>query len=124
MKKNEKTRIQFDYGGEHFNLEYTANSLKKLEKNGVNFAKLDEMVFSAPEVLFRGAFYANHPTVPVSKIHEIYLALKRTTDDSDPQYDDDGNEVDELSTALAEMLREAVEEITGRGGNVNWKIVR
>lgn len=125
MAKSSPTKIEFDYNNKHYVLMYTANSLKKLEqKHGVKFAKLDEMIFSAPEVLFRGAFYANHPAENERTIHEIYLALKRSAEDSEPEFDEDGNEVDALTQALADMLAEAVDEITGRGtkGNVTWKV--
>ena len=124
MKKSSKTKIEFDYQNRHYCLEYTENSLKKLEQRGVKFAKLDEMVFSAPELLFRGAFFANHPNESEQRIHEIYTALKRTSDESEPQYDEDGNEVDLLIQAIADMLSEAVDELTGRGekGNVTWRV--
>lgn len=125
MAKSERTKIEFDYNGKHYRLMYTANSLKKLEqKHGVKFSRLDEMIFSAPEVLFRGAFYANHPAEKENTIHEIYLALKRSAEDAEPEYDDDGNEIDALTNTLAQMLSEAVDEITGRGkqGNVSWKV--
>ena len=122
--KSDKTRIEFDYGGKPYKLEYTANSLKKLEKMGVKFSKLDEMIFTAPELLFRGAFLANHPTETTQTIHDIYVSLKRTAEDSEPQYDEDGREVDLLQETLATMLSEAVEELTGRGGNSSWKVTK
>lgn len=124
--KSEKTRIEFDYKGEHYRLEYTAASLKKMERAGVKLSKLDEMVFSAQEIIFRGAFYANHPTVSERTIHDIYMALKRTNEDAEAKYDEDGKEIDELSEVLVEMLQEATEEITGRGreGNVTWKVTK
>ena len=80
MAKSERTKIEFDYNNKHYCLMYTANSLKKLERNGVKFNKLEDMVFTAPEVLFRGAFYANHPAESEKTIHDIYLALKRTAE--------------------------------------------
>ena len=124
MKKSEKTKIEFDYGNKHYVLEYTANSLKKLEQRGVKFSKLDEMIFSAQEVLFRGAFLANHPNESESTIREIYKSLKRTAEDVPPEYDEDGKEIDLLAQTLAEMITEAVDELTGRGnkGNVVWKV--
>ena len=124
MAKSERTKIEFDYGNKHYCLMYTANSLKKLERNGVKFNKLEDMVFTAPEVLFRGAFYANHPTESERTIHEIYLALKRTAEDATPEYDEDGHEIDLLAQTLGDMIAEAVEEFTGRGekGNVAWKV--
>ena len=124
MQNSNKTKIEFDYNGKHYVLEYTAASLKKMERSGVKFSKLDEMVFSAPEILFRGAFYANHPTESPVTIHEIYRALKRTTDDEEPKYDEDGNEVDALIVALGSMIEEAVNEWNGRSGNSGWKVTR
>lgn len=124
MQNSNKTKIEFDYNGKHYVLEYTAASLKKMERSGVKFSKLDEMVFSAPEILFRGAFYANHPTESPVTIHEIYRALKRTADDEEPKYDEDGNEVDALIVALGSMIEEAVNEWNGRSGNSGWKVTR
>lgn len=122
--KSERTKIEFDYNGKHYCLMYTANSLKKLERAGVKFNKLEDMVFSAPEVLFRGAFYANHPTESEKTIHEIYQALIRTAENKEAEYDDDGHEVDLLAQTLGDMLAEAVDEFTGRGekGNVTWRV--
>ncbi len=125
MAKSDRTKIEFDYDNKHYCLMYTANSLKKLEqRHGIKFAKLDEMIFSAPEVLFRGAFYANHPTESDSKVHEIYTSLKRSAEDSEKEFDEDGREVDQLTQTLASMLSEAVDELMGRGekGNVSWKV--
>lgn len=124
MQNSNKTKIEFDYNGKHYVLEYTAASLKKMERSGVKFSKLDDMVFSAPEILFRGAFYANHPTESPVTIHEIYRALKRTADDEEPKYDEDGNEVDALIVALGSMIEEAVNEWNGRSGNSGWKVTR
>lgn len=124
MQNSNKTKIEFDYNGKHYVLEYTAASLKKMERSGVKFSKLDEMVFSAPEILFRGAFYANHPTESPVTIHEIYRALKRTADDEEPKYDEDGNEIDALIIALGSMIEEAVNEWNGRSGNSGWKVTR
>ena len=122
--KSERTKIQFEYNGKPYCLYYTANSLKKLERSGVKFNKLEDMIFTAPEVLFRGAFYANHPTESEKTIHDIYVALKRTAEDQEPEYDEDGHEIDLLAQTLGDMISEAVEEFTGRGkeGNVVWKV--
>lgn len=121
-----KTRIEFDYEGQHYRLEFTAASLKRMEREGVKLAKLDDMVVSAPETLFRGAFYANHPTVNSKKAGAIYKALKRTAEDTEPELDEDGRETDALNDALAQMLSEAVDELNGRGekGNVSWTVTK
>ena len=122
--KSARTKIEFEYNNKHYCLEYTANSLKKLEQKGVNFSKLDTMIFTAQELLFRGAFYANHPSESEKTIHDIYVAMKRTAVDVEPEYDEEGRELDYLSQILAEMLSEAVDELTGRGeqGNIDWKV--
>ena len=126
MTRSEKTRIEFDYGLKHYKLEYTASSLKKLERSGVKFNKIDDMIFTAPEVLFRGAFYANHPTEKEQTIRDIYKSLKRTAADMPKETDDEGREVDALMQTLADMISECVEELTGRGeqGNVDWKVTK
>lgn len=124
MQSSNKTKIEFDYGGKHYVLEYTAASVKKMERNGVKLSKLDEMFFSAPEILFEGAFYANHPNTERRLIREIYKSLKKTADDEDPAYDEDGNEIDSLKEILGIMIREAVDEWSNRSGNSSWKVTR
>ena len=124
MQNSNKTKIELNFRGKDYVLEYTAASLKKMERGGVKFSKLDDMVFSAPEILFRGAFYANHPNENTATIHEIFKALKRTADDEEPQYDEDGNEVDALMTVIGSMIEEAINEWKGRSGNSGWKVTR
>lgn len=124
MQNSNKTKIELNFRGKDYVLEYTAASLKKMERGGVKFSKLDDMVFSAPEILFRGAFYANHPNESTATIHEIFKALKRTADDEEPQYDEDGNEVDALMTVIGSMIEEAINEWKGRSGNSGWKVTR
>lgn len=121
-----KSRIEFDYNGKHYRLGFTADTLRRMEREGVKLAKLDDMVVSAPEILFRGAFYENHPEVNAKKAREIYRALKRTADDTEPELDEYGRETDALNDALAQMLSEAVDELNGRGekGNVSWTVTR
>ena len=123
---SEKTKIEFDYGGTHYVLEYTAASLKKMERDGVKFAKLDEMIFGAPETIFRGAFYANHPSAYDDRklVKRIFKELKRSADNMEPEYDEDGKESDALSDMLGQMLKEAVDELSGRSGNVPWKVTK
>ncbi len=127
MQLSERTKIEFEYEGKPYRLYYTANTLKRAERNGLlRIGDLEKMVITAPEIIFQGSFLAEHGNVTKSKIGEIYQALKRTAEDSEPSYDDNGNEIDALGEALANMLTEAVEELSGRGkqGNVSWKVVK
>ncbi len=123
-KTSNRTRIEFDYDNQHFILEYTAASIKKLEADGVSFGKMGDKIFTNTEKLFYGAFMEHHPTVSRKKVREIYKALSRTAEDEEKELDDDGEEVDGLSKILTEMLNEAMEEMLNRGGNVSWKVSR
>lgn len=109
-----KTRIAFDYGGTHYVLEYTAASLKAMEENGFRFNAMDEMIITAPEKLFCGAFNANHRAVPNKKRLEIYNELCASSADGQSS----------LNDVIASMLSEALEEITNRGGNTPWEVLR
>lgn len=111
--KNTKTRIGFDIDGVRYTLEYTADSLKQMERNGVNFSKLEERVLTATEELFCGAFIANHRYVPMKKRQEIYKMLCESSSD--------GKEA--LSDVIGNMLTEALDELTNRGGNVAWEVL-
>lgn len=120
-------KIEFDYDGTHYVLEHTADSLKKAEKLGLlKFGKIDEMVLTAGENMFKSLFIKNHPTTSDAKRHEIYMALTRTEEGSRGVCDDDGEIADELGEAVAAIINEAIEEITGRGkkGNVVWKMTK
>ena len=120
-----KSKIEFDYGGTHYVLEHTAASLKKAEKLGLlQFGKMDEQILAAPEKMFKSLFVCNHANVSDSVRHETYCALTRTEDGKDAAYSDDGEEVGALTEAVAAIINEAIDEITGRGkkGNVSWRV--
>lgn len=120
--RNEKTHIEFDAGGMHYKLEMTAASLKKAERQGVNISNLRDMPFTAPETVFWIACLANHPSVTQKQATKLYNSLKRTADNREVEYDEDGDEVDALTEALLVMLDEAAEELSNRQGNVSWSV--
>ena len=122
MKNSKRSSIEFDYGDRHYKLEFTAQSLKKMERAGVKFAKLDDTIFTATETIFWGAFLANYPSIKREETNKIYRALKRTAEDEEIKYDEDGREIDALQEALSVMIEEAIDELSGRGGNVSWKM--
>ena len=123
-KASNRTRIEFDYEGDHYILEYTAASIKRLEADGVKFGNMGDSIFTNTEKLFFNAFLEYHPTMTRKKAREIYKALSMTAEDEEPEYDDDGNAIDGLTTILGEMLKEAMDEMMNRGGNVSWKVTR
>lgn len=122
MQKSEKTHIEFDAEGVHYKLEMTAASLKKAERLGVNMANLKDMPFTAPETVFWMSCLANHPTITKKQATKLYYSLKRTAENREAEYDDDGEEIDALTEALLYMLDEAAEELSNRQGNVSWSV--
>lgn len=110
--ENNRTKIGFEYQGTEYTLEYTADALKKMERTGFKFAKLDEIALTATEELFVGAFIANHNNVPRKKRLEIWNALTEKDEESGQ----------DLAEVLGTMLSEAVEELNTHQGNVHWTI--
>lgn len=113
MKANDnRTKITFEFEGKPYTLVFSADSLKKMERNyGVKFAKLDDNILSAAEDLFIGAFIENHNETPLKKRRAIYAAMCGETGE------------DTLSDVLLEMMQEAFREISPQG-NVTWKVER
>lgn len=109
--KDTKTRISFEYDGTEYTLEYTAASLKKMERMGVKFGKLDETILTTPEELFSGAFIANHESVPKKKRLEIYKELAGENDDGEA-----------IGEVIGQMLSEAIEELNSHSGKVKWSV--
>lgn len=123
MKRSEKTHIEFDCDdGIHYKLEITAASLKKAEKAGVKFGQMSDMPFTAPETIFWIACLQNHPTVTQKYATKLYKSLKRTADNREAEFDDDGEETDGLGEILIQMMNEACEELSGRAGNRSWSV--
>lgn len=111
--KDNRTKITFEYGGKSYTLCYTADALKRMERNGFKFGKIDESILTYAEELFNGAFIANHSEVPARKRSEIYAALAGNVE---------GGE-ETIGEILLEMVNEAVEEMKPKG-NVSWKVER
>lgn len=109
-----KAKIKFEYDGFEYTLEYTAASVKELEKSGFDFSTIEQNMLTAPEELFCGAFIVNHSNVPLAKRKEIYNALKNVSDEGNITIDQ----------AIAAMLNEAIDEITNRKGNVAWRMTK
>ena len=50
-------KIKFEFDGVPYTLRFTPRSLKRMEKEGFKFGKMDETLLTSPEELFCGAFY-------------------------------------------------------------------
>ncbi len=116
--------ITFTADGKDYKLEVTASTLKQMEKSGVNFAQLPEKLLGA-ETLWKGLFIAHHNSVPDAKRMEIYHALSTTEDGAEPEYDEDGEPVDMLMTAIVKQYEDAILSLKrghGKQGNAAWKM--
>lgn len=120
--RNERTKIEFDYNGKHYILEFTADTLKKMERGGFKFGDMDKNIVTSPEDAFYWAFTTHHADTPTKVRKEIYNALARHGEGDDSEESADG-----LTEYLAQMLVEAFDEIANRGngsGNVTWKVTK
>jgi len=112
--------IQFTADGRDYKLEVTAFTLKQMEKSGVNFAQLGDKLLAA-ETLWKGLFIAHHNTVPDAKRMEMYRALSAVADGQEQEYDENGEPIDMLMSAVAEEYDNAVKALKRSQGNVSWK---
>lgn len=112
--------ITFTADGKDYKLEVTAATLKQMERAGVNFAQLGEKLLAA-ETLWKGLFIAHHNTVPDKTRMEIYNALSATADGEDPEYDENGEPIDMLMSAVGEEYEEAIKKLKRGSGNAAWK---
>ena len=111
-KKNQKTTISFTYEDTPYTLEYTADSLKKMQNMGFDFSNMGAKILTVAEDLFVGAFIANHSNVMRKKRLEIYRALSEKAGE------------DELIDVLLEMVNETIDEINYHEGNITWEVKR
>lgn len=112
--KTEKTTIEFEWDGKKIVLEYTADSLRKMEKRGFDISKIDERLLTLGETLFVGAFIANHDDIKESVRREIFNEVSASAEES-------GEDIDDV---LAKMLEEAIDELQSHRGNVRWRMTK
>ena len=112
--------ITFTADGKDYKLEVTAFTLHQMEKAGVNFAQLGDKLL-AVETLWKGLFIAHHNTVPDRKRMEIYNSLSQIADGEEQEYDENGEPVDALMTAVSDEYEEAIKKLKRGQGNVSWK---
>lgn len=112
--------ITFTADGKDYKLEVTAFTLKQMEKSGVNFAQLGDKLLGA-ETLWKGLFIAHHNTVSDAKRMEIYKALAAVADGEEQEYNENGEPIDALMTAVGEEYEEAIKSLKRSQGNISWK---
>ena len=113
--------ISFNADGKDYKLEVTANTIRVMERNGVKFVDLDDTLLLGVETLWKGLFIAHHNTVPDKKRMEIYNALTAVADGNEPEYDEYGEPIDALMSAIGAEYKDAIDKVKRSQGNVVWK---
>ena len=113
--KTERSKIEFEWDGKLIRLEFTADSLRKMEARGFDISKVEERLLTLGETLFVGAFIANHDDIKESKRRELYKEISEMSE---------GDEAVSVNEALADMLREAIEEMQSHRGNLKWRVTK
>ena len=97
------------YDDKEYTLEFTRNSIKKMEAKGFEIDKVGSKPMTMLPALFAGAFQAHHPNVPGSTINEIFDHLP---------------EKEQLVNMLAVMYNEPFEALLedpkDSKGNASW----
>lgn len=105
-------KIEFDYEGTHYTLEYNRNSIALIERQGFNIDELVKKPISMLPLAFEGLFYKNHKSISREKVNEIYSKMTNKED---------------LMKSIAEMLNETYsslqDEPEEKEGNIDWKIL-
>ena len=105
-------KIEFDYEGKHYTLEYNRNAVALIERQGFCIDELVKKPMSMLPLAFEGLFYKNHKSISREKIDEIYNKM----------IDKEG-----LMKSIAEMLNETYtslqDEPDEKEGNIDWKIL-
>lgn len=103
-------KIDFDYEGKHYTLEYTRDSIKYMEANGFILEQFMEKPATMLDLAWKGAFYKNHRKENAATIEKILS---------------DMDERDNLHKGLGDMINETYRIILEGDENskkVQWKI--
>lgn len=105
-------KIEFNYEGKEYILEYNRKSVEYIEKQGFIVSQLAEKPMLMLPMAFSGLFFKNHKNIKQSEIDEIYDKFK-----------DKG----QLISTIAEMLNETYNTLQSdpeeQEGNIDWKVV-
>ena len=102
--------IVFEHKGTQYTLEYTRDSVRKMENAGFTLDRAGDTPVNTILVLFRGAFMAHHPRTSQTVIDEIWSQL--------------GNK-DDIFEALATLYQEPIEALMkepDEGEAIVWRV--
>lgn len=106
------SKINLEYNGKKFMLEYNRQSVKTMEAQGFNLEEVSSKPMTMIPMLFAGAFIKNHKGTKRATIDEIF---------------DDAGDKTGLMQALMEMYGETLSTLTEdkeAEGNVSWAVVK
>lgn len=106
------TKIELNYKGVNYTLEYNRAAVKVLESQGFKSDELLEKPMTNIELLFQCAFIKNHPNAQITTISEILAACP-----------DKGDLLVSLKKMVDETYESLLAEPEGDEGNVVWKAV-
>ena len=102
-------QINFEYNGKHYCLEYTRDSIKQMEAAGFNPNEVGNTPAIALDMMWSGAFIANHRNVSSTVIKSLYDKMKNK------------NELfEKMKDMIAETYESLLAENEGDEGNVDW----
>lgn len=106
-------KIEFNYEGKDYTLEYDRKSIKVMEANGLKIKEIEDQPLSMIEILWQGAFLKNHKNEKADKIQEIYEKISNKSD---------------LNAGLISMFTETYTSLIGDSEetddskNIEWKM--
>lgn len=103
-------QINFDYNGKHYCLEYTRESVRRMEAAGYNPGEAGSKPLLETEQLWAGAFLAHHKAVSNTVIEKLFDQMKNK---------------EKLLETLRTMVAETYKSMMGydeeeESGNVDW----
>lgn len=105
-------KIEFNYKGTDYVLEYNRKAVEFIERQGFIVSELAEKPMLMLPMAFEGLFFKNHKNINKSEIEEIFDKFK---------------DKNALISTIAEMLNETYNtlqsEPEGDEGNIDWKVV-
>lgn len=94
-----------DEYGNKYSLEYSKNTIIRMEKAGFNLDDIDKQPVMMTTLLVQGAFAKNHPSVKTETVDKIYDSLKNK---------------ELFLKKLVEMYNEHADELVAEG-NADWE---
>lgn len=105
--------ITFEHNGTQYNLEYTRETIKQMERNGFSLDTASAKPITSLLLLFKGAFIAHHPHVSQSTIDEIWENLENKE-----------GLFDALTDLYNEPLETLFKEPEDESKKVAWKVAK